>query len=784
MARAVMRMDVSELPVALRLYLWANYAACALIVVAPAAHIVAWGPHGGTSPDLVTLANLAVFTLLAYVGERTALQISGPISQSLATVVHVALLLLFPAPLPMYSAFVAILVAQARLSAPLYKRAFNVCHSTLIVGLSSLLFARIVPLTGLLKSGHVLPASPALCLLIALYYVLDVGLLLPVFSLLQGRPPWSIWVQTYRRTLFAELGACIVGMLAASSWLFDHILLAFFVLPVIGLRLALRTISAEDRALALRRRSEHLEAVLTVGQRLQLQQTGVDLLAPVVEAAHKIVNARAVAAYLRDPDDPAMLHRVVLFPADAAEAGPTHLPAPTAETGLTYAEADGRTLLAPLESEGPSVISLLRLSGIPADLSSDAHDALAILATQAGIALRNGRLHERALAQAITDSLTGLLNHRAFQVRLEEEVGRALGDEQSLCLVMVDLDDFSVINNTYGHQIGDAALVAVATLLRDTLRASDIPTRYGGDEFAVILPKTAIDDAYTLAERLRAAIADFRLVEGGVTIGLSASLGVAALLTHAATREELIRAADQAVYAGKHAGKGRVGRPEDIGLSLAHDPDDLAAQLEHANMATVEALAAAVDAKDQYTRGHSNRVAAYAAALAQALGLDEQAIAQIRLAGLLHDVGKIGVPDAILAKPGVLNPAEYAVVQQHPVIGERMLKSVPFLSDILPSVRHHHERYDGEGYPDGLAGTDIPRDASILSVADAYDAMTSSRTYRLALPPNEACRRICAAGGTQFDPRLVGAFERAFNDGAIVAPPHRAANQLDPRQVA
>ena len=183
----------------------------------------------------------------------------------------------------------------------------------------------------------------------------------------------------------------------------------------------------------------------------------------MVEAAGAITHARTVAAYLRDPGNPAILYQAVVFPSDAAD-GPTYIPAPPAAPGVVYDDVNERTLLAPLESEGSSVISLLRLSGVPADLSHDARDALAILATQAGIALRNARLHEHALTQATMDGLTGLLNHRTLQTRLEDHVQEALRNDQSLCLIMVDLDDFSVINNTYGHQIGDAALMAVATV--------------------------------------------------------------------------------------------------------------------------------------------------------------------------------------------------------------------------------------------------------------------------------------------------------------------------------
>jgi HD-GYP domain-containing protein (c-di-GMP phosphodiesterase class II) len=307
----------------------------------------------------------------------------------------------------------------------------------------------------------------------------------------------------------------------------------------------------------------------------------------------------------------------------------------------------------------------------------------------------------------------------------------------------------------------------VAAALCATVRMSDVAARYGGDEFAVILPETSIQDGMILAERIRAAITSLRVIDNGVTVGIGASLGVATLPLHARTREALIRAADQAAYAAKHTGKARVCRPEDALVPLDYDPVVLAQQLEHANVATVEALAAAVDAKDPYTRGHSHRVSAYASAIAVAMGLSQSEIASIGLAGLLHDVGKIGVPDTILTKPGLLTAAEYDTIKQHPEIGEHMLSRVPFLREILPTVRWHHERWDGGGYPDGLANTAIPRHASILAVADAFDAMTSTRTYRQALPLAEAMRRIQAGSGTQFAPSVVTAFDRVVAEGHI-----------------
>jgi HD-GYP domain-containing protein (c-di-GMP phosphodiesterase class II) len=265
-------------------------------------------------------------------------------------------------------------------------------------------------------------------------------------------------------------------------------------------------------------------------------------------------------------------------------------------------------------------------------------------------------------------------------------------------------------------------------------------------------------------------------------VGITASIGVATVPTHAQTREALLRTADDAAYAVKRTGRNAVGRPEDV--TLTRDPAGLAVQLAHANMATVEALAAAVDAKDRYTRGHSQRVSAFAVVLAHALDLPPLEVDRIHLAGLLHDVGKIGVPDAILTKPGQLSAQEFAVIAQHPVIGERMLAAVPFLRPILPAVRHHHERYDGRGYPDALTGHAVPLDAAILGVADAFDAMTSSRTYRPALPVEEACRRVREGDGTQFDPRVVAAFERALADGSFLRPLDEAQPLLQPEQVA
>ena len=760
-----------ELPSALRWYLWAIYLACASLIaeqVIPALHsLPSWGGHLGVMWPVL------FFVAMAYAGERGMLEVGDATWQSLATAAYVAAILLFPPPIPLLIALAAVLAWHAiRARAPLYKRLFNVCHTTLLIGCSSLVFSLVAIPTTAMRPDRIVAATPALALLLVLYYALDVGVMVGLFALLEHAPPWRIWVRTFRRTLLAELAAGSIGILAAVAWLYQPLLLTLFVMPIVALRTAFRGIAQAQR------RSAQLEAVLSIGQRIRLQQTEAELLRPVAETARALVNAATATAYVRDAGDPARLTRVVTAykrddPDAAHPEAPARLDALAAGRGMDvdmagWDDDEGeRTLLVPLEQEDVGLIGLLRLTGFATKLDHNDRDILSVLATQTTIALQNARLHEGALARASEDSLTGLLNHRALQVRLEEVVARARRDGRALALLMVDLDDFGAINNTYGHQAGDTTLTAVAAALREGSRATDVAARYGGDEFAVILPETGIEEALGVAERVRATIMGLRVVTGDALVRVGVSVGVASLPLHASTREELIQMADRASYAAKHSGKGRVGRPEDA-LPVPHrNPAALAAQLEHANMATVEALAAAVDAKDRYTHGHSQRVSTYAAAIAYALGLSPADVARVRLAGLLHDVGKIGVPDAILAKPSALTCEEIAEVQQHPVIGERMLMAVPFLREILAAVRSHHERPDGRGYPDRLRAAVIPRDAAILMVADSFDAMTSNRPYRPALPVAEARLRLRDGAGAQFEPSIVTAFERALNEGMV-----------------
>ncbi len=760
---------MKALPSALRRYLWGVYLACAALCMAELPPLIAHVQHWRRDPADAGI--LLLFAILAYAGERTTLEVSPTTLQSLATSVYVAAILLFPPPLPLVIALAAVGLSQLlHERTPLVKRAFNIAHSALLVGGSSLLLALIAPPGPLLPAHHLLAATPLIVVLLLVFYTLDVGPMLVLLGLLEGQTPWRVWAQTYRRTLVPELAASAMGILAAAVWYSEPAYLGLFIIPVAALRTAFRAIvEREERAAALRRRGGQLETILATAR--QLEVPGPDLRIALAEAARRISGAGVAAVYVRDDSAAPLMRRAALIPPEASGARPP-LSRMVPDRGVgVWTEGAGaeRAMVVPLDEDDHGLHSLVWLGALAAD-SPECQDVLAILAAQGRVTLQNWRLHEQALARAAEDSLTELLNHRSLHNRLDEELARAGRTGRPLSFLMIDLDDFGLVNNTYGHPAGDAAIIAVAGALRAHARAIDILGRYGGDEFALILPYTALEEAVEVADRIRAAIAAVQVVASPAAIRVSASIGVAASPLHGRARADLVHAADRAAYAAKQAGKDRVRLPEDARPGLDRDPQELLAQLAHANMATVEALAAAVDAKDGYTSGHSRRVSAYATAIAYALELAPTAVARLRLAGLLHDVGKIGIPDVILTKPGPLDSAEYALIQEHAALGAQMLAAVPSLHEILPALRHHHEWWDGQGYPDGLAGASIPPDATILMVADAFDAMTSARLYQPALPWAEAWRRVRDGRGTQFAPAVVDALEHALASGILQAP--------------
>jgi diguanylate cyclase (GGDEF)-like protein/putative nucleotidyltransferase with HDIG domain len=344
---------------------------------------------------------------------------------------------------------------------------------------------------------------------------------------------------------------------------------------------------------------------------------------------------------------------------------------------------------------------------------------------------------------ARTDACTGLLTLDAFRGDAEAVLGHASRAEQPTSLALVDIDDFRSLNARRGPAAGDAALRAVAERLRDLTRASDLIGRTGADELAVLMPGTPVGGARTCCERLIAQLEGADIPRAGF---ITVSAGVA---THrfGTTIERLLAAAARGLDRARADGGARAAaRPAEGGV------DPFRAQAH-----VIEALAAALVERDRYTGEHSAFVVDMAKTVAAAIGLDEVEVERIGHAALLHDIGKVGMPDRILHKQGPLAGDEWELMREHPVIGERILRAIPGMGSVARIVRHEHERYDGSGYPDGLAGEAIPLGSRVILACDAYHAMTSDRPYRAAMAHEYAVAELVRCAGSQFDPRIVAA---------------------------
>jgi diguanylate cyclase (GGDEF)-like protein/putative nucleotidyltransferase with HDIG domain len=378
----------------------------------------------------------------------------------------------------------------------------------------------------------------------------------------------------------------------------------------------------------------------------------------------------------------------------------------------------------------------------------------------------------------------------------------------------MDLDRFKFVNDFYGHLEGDLVLQRVGHILEQNCRRSDVVSRYGGDEFVILMPETNIEQSRQLASKLRSWIsADPLMREKNIT----ASFGIASFPVHGSTPQELIQVADASMYLSKHQGGNTVStadhfdpsetkkwkhdvleaylgvtlkrlfatgpeafeeiyrRLEQFTESLAATPPGPAGPDGHSSVAldgiqalppavvdTVTSLALAIDAKDHFTQGHSQKVSTYGVLVGEALGLDETQLEEIRVAGVLHDIGKVGIPETILNKSGPLNPDEWETMKTHVQFGAKILEPLRCITRIQQIVKHHHEFFDGSGYPDGLSGDRIPLGARIIAIADAYDTITSERTYKKARTADEAFGELQRCSGAQFDPELVRAFVRTL----------------------
>ena len=446
-------------------------------------------------------------------------------------------------------------------------------------------------------------------------------------------------------------------------------------------------------------------------------------------------------------------------------------------------------------------------SSVGVEFSDEEILLLGTLADLIAGALHNALSFQKAQEQAITDGLTGVKTHRFFMEALSAEWKRSTRAGRPFALVLMDLDRFKFVNDFYGHLEGDQVLQKVGQILESNCRRSDVVARYGGDEFVILMPETSMEHARQLAGKLRNWVSSDSLLREK---NISASFGIACYPLHGSSPQELIQVADASMYLSKHQGGNAVSTADHfdpneakkwkrdvleayLGVTLKRlfstGPDafkeiyqrlkqfneSLAATetaettssistlegamaLPQAVLDTVTSLAFAIDAKDQFTHGHSQKVSAYAILLAEAMGMNEMEVEEIRLGAVLHDIGKVGIPEDILNKSGPLNPQEWETMKAHVNYGAQLLEPLTPLDRIRKMVLHHHEFFDGSGYPHALQGEEIPLGARIIAIADSYDTITSERTYKKARNASDALAEITRCANAQFDGGLVKIF--------------------------
>jgi diguanylate cyclase (GGDEF)-like protein len=380
--------------------------------------------------------------------------------------------------------------------------------------------------------------------------------------------------------------------------------------------------------------------------------------------------------------------------------------------------------------------------------------------------------------RATIDRLTGVFNRQALLAELFTEVERASRYDRPLCVAFVDIDHFKVVNDTYGHETGDHVLRGVAQVLAGNLRASDLVGRYGGEEFMLILTETDVEEGASLAEKLRLLVERERFdVEGNPVLTVTISVGIVGGVGQQLRMETLVRDADAAMYSAKSLGRNQtyIFAEPDEDARVPRAPISAAGRaraIEIGRQARDAATDYLISAIGQFpdNRGQPSAViGSIVVSMARTLQLPEPEIDRIRIAALLHDVGKIAVPSEILDKPAELTTAEWRSVVQHPRIGQVILEQAAAFKDAVPIVLHHHERYAGHGYPFGLRAAEIPLGARIVAIADAYDAMVNDRPYKRAISHDAAIAELRLHAGTQFDPELV----TLFCDLYASAPPRR-----------
>lgn len=354
------------------------------------------------------------------------------------------------------------------------------------------------------------------------------------------------------------------------------------------------------------------------------------------------------------------------------------------------------------------------------------------------------------------DGLTNVYNHRYFQDKLKEKVEIGRKESKPVSMIFIDIDYFKHYNDLYGHQKGDNILKELAAIVSNSVREEDIVARYGGEEFAVILDDTTEKEALEIAERIRANVEEtyFEGEENQPKGKITTSIGVSVFPDKAKDEVELIKSADDALYRAKFFNKNRVETYISILDDLKKNIDDKDIEL----VTSIKTLISIINAKDRYTYSHVERVVIYSRLLADKLNLSDVDKSNLIYGAYMHDIGKINIAKEILVKRMKLEKEEWEELKQHPENGVEIIKSVESLKDVIPLIKHHHERYDGKGYPDGLSGDNIPYLARVLTVVDSFDAMTSNRPYNRRKSYEEGIEELRKCSGEQFDPEIAKAF--------------------------
>ncbi len=463
-----------------------------------------------------------------------------------------------------------------------------------------------------------------------------------------------------------------------------------------------------------------------------------------------------------DPAMPSLLRDLSIAEATETEADHSdRLPLSPAtrealQSGL--APSSQRRILVPVRWQGTllGVLGLMRETG---QFGYEDRALVESVALEAGAALQNALMYSEAAHRADRDSVTNLLNHRAVQDEMTKTLTRCKRTGGVFSIVMMDLNNFKFFNDTYGHPVGDEVLRAVARSLRESCRGSDILGRYGGDEFIVVLPDTDAQGTLDVCARIKAAL-DAKHFEPvpGTRLPIGTAFGWAAYPQDGEVIMDLLQAADANLYNHKRGGASYLSQSQ---KALQEGRDELRKLKNRAHggsFGVLDALVTAIDNKDHYTRAHSEEVTYLSLLVARELGYGREQLEAVRISGLLHDVGKIAVPDSILRHPGKLGRDEWDIMQQHPVFGALIVKDVPHLERVIDGIKYHHEKWDGSGYPEQRVAEDIPEMGRLLAMGDCYSALTTDRPYRKGWKPEAALEEIERCAGSHFDPNLCALF--------------------------